>query len=153
MRYNLKGLCSRYDSQKESTDVSRILSLHSMTHQEFLVILRLVLKDCVEGLQALTGSITKVIEGIRLVYQRHILLIYKLQPLDHQRFHPSSWQYMILYSTPFPPLRNPQTFQHHESFLHEQTNTSSQIYASLSSCLMNAGTLWSAVSVRPSAGE
>jgi hypothetical protein len=53
-----------------------------MTHQEFLVILRLVLKDflnTIEGLQALNSSITEVIEGLRFVpkaYFRLNLLIY-----------------------------------------------------------------------------
>ncbi|KAI9450725.1 Vps54-like protein-domain-containing protein [Lactarius psammicola] len=56
------------DPQKESADASWISSLRSMTHPEFQSVLRLVLKsflNCVEGLQALNGNITEVIESIR----------------------------------------------------------------------------------------
>ncbi|KAF8263057.1 Vps54-like protein-domain-containing protein [Lactarius quietus] len=53
------------DPQKESTNAS---SLRSMTHAEFQIVLRLILKsflNCVEGLRALNGNITQVVEDIR----------------------------------------------------------------------------------------
>ncbi|KAH9066196.1 Vps54-like protein-domain-containing protein [Lactarius vividus] len=56
------------DPQKESVDASWISSLRSMTHQEFQSVLRSIFKsflNCVEGLQALHGNITEVIESIR----------------------------------------------------------------------------------------
>ncbi|KAH9980866.1 Vps54-like protein-domain-containing protein [Lactifluus volemus] len=68
VRQHIPSFDTRDDPQKESTDASWILSLRSMTHQEFLVILRLVLKDLlnsIEGLQVLNSNITEVIEGLR----------------------------------------------------------------------------------------
>ncbi|KAH8984052.1 Vps54-like protein-domain-containing protein [Lactarius akahatsu] len=56
------------DPQKESAEASWISLLRSMTHQEFQIVLRSILKsflNCVEGLQALNGIITEVIESIR----------------------------------------------------------------------------------------
>ena len=49
---------------------SWISSLRSMTHKEFQTVLRSILKsflNCVEGLQALNGNMTQVIEDIRSV--------------------------------------------------------------------------------------
>ena len=92
---------------------SWISSLRSMTHQEFQSVFRSILKsflNCVEGLQALNGNITQVIEDIRSVTEtRSTSFTHSCHLLGHQHYHPSSRRYTILCSTHCPPQQSPRT--------------------------------------------